>query len=318
MAKARAAKAEKAAAKKPEPEMEIVEREVTETTHKTTPTGQEKTKTTRTVYRPVGNGTDAEAAAPAAAAATVPPAADTAEPAPEAEPTLNAAEQAAVDRAGQGAPRKKRGLFIVIGILVLIAAVAAYVFTSDPDVGSGDPAAADVETIIEGDNLVGGDELDDEKGDGDELLDDDDALEDDVLDSTAGDKVEEVIPPVPAPVVVERQQRETLQPDRRVIETGAPPPSPERNLTAYVMRPFGDRRDDFIVYDFDFNRVCVTNSSERAELPQTGCMAYESLSDAWREDYDQLCRRYYAFAEVCPADITEDVVWRELEYHQND
>ena len=271
MAKARAAKAAKAAAKTPEPEMEIVERTVTETTHKTTPTGQEKTKTVETVYRPK-------------AATSKPTAAETVVAVDPAEPRFTEAEQAAIDRAGQ----KTRGglsagTVLFFALLLAMLAGVAFLVTRAAIEAAPEPTPTEAPVV-----------------------------------EAAPPPAVRAPEPEPAPAPKPRSAPKP-KPTSPVLESASPPPpSPERNMTAYIMRPFGDRRDDFIVYDFDFRRVCVTNSSDRAELPQTGCMAYESLSATWKTTYDQLCRRYYAFAEVCPADVTADVVIRELQYHEND
>lgn len=295
MAKARAAKAAKAAAKPAEPEMGIVERKVTETTHKTTPTGQEKTKTVETIFRP--KATTPEAETTTAAAAT------------SAEPQFTEAEQAAIDRAGQTRPSVFKTLMFYLLLFAMLAIVAFAAISSRQGETEQTPPAPAVEAAPE-------------------VVEPAPAP----TPEAAPEPEPEVATPTPAPPPAVRAPAPKPRPatpapapmPAPVAETPAlesaspPPPSPERNMTAYIMRPFGDRRDDFIVYDFDFRRVCVTNSSDRAELPQTGCMAYESLSTSWKTTYDQLCRRYYAFAEVCPADVTVDVVLRELRYHEND
>ena len=71
-------------------------------------------------------------------------------------------------------------------------------------------------------------------------------------------------------------------------------------------------------YDFDRRRVCWANSSGRANFHATECVRYEGLDAETKGNYDRLCRVHYAFPEVCPADVTMEVVLREIEYHYPD
>lgn len=284
MAKARAAKAAKAAAKPTEPEMELKRRTVTRTEKYLTPTGRDITKTTEEVFE--------------------------AKPKPERRKVLySKTDLAAIEEAQR---RKDKSFFGgMTKLVLLIAALVLVVGGALMFAGSafnGSDAAQDVATppIVER-----------------------------TPDFTPAPtpEPEEVTPPpastpapTPAPEATptpEPSPEVTPTPEATPTPQVTPTPTPEPtpapqagNGTAlnFIVHPYADRRDDFIDYDFDRRRVCWVNSSGRAGMLNE-CQRYTELDAQTKATFDTLCRQHYAFAEVCPADASIDVVLRALEYH---
>lgn len=287
MAHARAAKAAKKAATPPEPPMELVRKRTVRTERYTTPTGRDVERTTEEVFRPVRTPSSADAtdtAGPSVATATTgkAPSADTSEPAPLSATDRDAIREAGRARDADKGPLRKWLPVIVIAALALV--LGAIYFGG----GSSQQAETPVETA-------------------------EPAPTPSPTPGPTPELTEVAPPPAPTPEVTVTPTP-TPEPTRTVVAT-PPVGVPEHNMLSYVVRPHGDRRDDFIQYDFDRRRVCWTNSSGSADMPQTGCQSYDVLAAATKTTYDSLCRRHYAFPEVCPADMTADVVWRELGYH---
>ena len=285
MAKARAAKAAKAKAQKgAEPEMALTRRTVTRTEKYLTPTGRDVTKTTEEVF----------------------------EPKPKAERRKVIYSQTDLDAIAEAQRRKDKSFFggmtkLVLLVAALVLVVGGVLMFAGSAFNSND-AATNAATVTPP------------------------AVEQSPDFTPAPTPEAEATPPgvtlpeTPAPEITPTPE---VTPAPEVVPTPAPraapapaqtpAPTQASNGTAlnFIVHPDADRRDDFINYDFDRRRVCWANSSGRADMP-SGCQRYAELEAATKATFDTLCRQHYAFAEVCPADVTIDVVLRELEYHNPD
>lgn len=287
MAKARAAKAEKAktqAKTKPaEPEMELKRRTVTRTEKYLTPTGRDITKTTEDVFE--------------------------AKPKPERRKVMySKSDLAAIEEAQR---RKDKSFFggmtklvLLMAALVLVVGGALMFANSAFNSTTGDTANAPIVEQTPDFTPAPTPEPEATPNPGETPV-----------PTPAPTPTPEATPaPTPSPTP---GPTPTPTPNPGQVDGVAPNPveASGGNALNYIVHPYADRRDDFINYDFDRRRVCWANSSGRDGMP-SGCQRYTELDASTKANFDQLCRQHYAFAEVCPADITFEVVQRELDYHR--